>query len=401
MYGVDLATFLSSDHRFSLDGDAVAEIGGLSGANSGGIFTRAGICRDVTNCYSTNGTTDRIVIPTTGNIDASSGSFAFCCWVQLTEAQLPFCRLFGIGNSTNSRSIVTGPGNSLTFEADNGTFEAQRYADRNLQANRPYHLLWLWDSSGLRAFLDGVEQTNGNDFSQSSVTLNAATPIEIGDPAGTVSLGGTALVLVAPVIMDMNELQFFDPSGLTDQQIFDEAFANGAIPGVTITDQAGLDAIASTVRGDQPLNILVDVAGNIDLTADNVTHDALASCHVQYTGTGVCNWTNTNGSNASIGSAPDGTLNFINPAILTVEGLVVGGEFRIYEDDGVDSNDFGTELDGIETLLATSFDFSHNGTINTIVIQMIASGFEEVRQRVVLGSGDTTVTVTPVPEENV
>ena len=290
-YGDELATFLSSDYRFSLDGDAVGEVGGLTGANTGGIFTRSGICEGAANCYSTNGTADRIEIPTTGTIDAAASAFGFCMWVQMTEAQLPFCRVFGIGNTTSSRSICLGPGNSVIFEADNGSFVAQRYSDRSLQANRAYHLTWIWDASGLRAYLDGVPQSLGADFSQSSVTLNAATPIEIGDPAGTVALGGTTVVLVSGVTMDMNELQFFDPTGVTDAQIFDVCFANGAIAGATVTSQAQLDALASTVRPDEPLNIRVDVAGSIDLTADNITHNALAGCHVQYTGTGVCNWT--------------------------------------------------------------------------------------------------------------
>ena len=402
-YGDELATFLNADYRFSLDGDAVGEVGGLTGTNTGGIFSRSGICEGVTNCYSTDGISDRIVIPTTGTIDAAEDLFGFCGWFQATEAQLPFCRVFGIGNSTNNRSIVLGPGNSVIFECDNGTFVAQRYSDRSLAVNRPYHLTWLWDASGLRAFLDGVEQTLGSDFAQSSVTLNAATPIEIGDPAGTVSLGGTSVILVAPVIGDYNEWQFFsntDVTDLTDQEIFDELFANGAIAGVTITNQAGLDAIADTIRPNEPLNIRVDVAGSIDLTADNITHNALASCHVHYTGTGTLNWTNSNGSNASIGSAPNGTLNFINPATLTIEGLINGSQVRIYDDDGSDPNELGTELDGIGTLVGTTFTYDHPGSVNDIIVQMIADGFVEVIRNFTLDATNQTLTISPEVEEN-
>ncbi|MEM7706602.1 MAG: hypothetical protein AAF358_13670 [Pseudomonadota bacterium] len=402
-YGSDLATFLGSDYRFPLDGNANETEQGLNGANSGGIFTRPGICLDVTNCYSTNGTADRIVIPATGTIDAAAGEFGFCGWVQLTDAQLPFCRVFGLGNATNNRSVVLGPGNSVIWECDNSSFVAQRYADRNLAANRPYHFFWRWTASGLQAYLDGVEQTLGSDFAQASVTLNAATPIEVGDPAGTVALGGGTVVLVAPVTCDYNELQFVSGAivtNLTDQQIFDEMVVKGALAGVTITDQAGLDALADSVRPDEPLNIRVDVAGSISLSADNVTHSPLATCHVHYTGTGTLTWTNTNGSNASIGSAPDGNIVFVNPATLTIEGLISGAEVRIYEDDGVNSQDFGTELAGTETLAGTTFNYPHSGAANTIVVQMIASGYEEFLRRVELGASDQTLTVTPELDEN-
>ena len=399
-YGADLATFLGSSYRFSLDGDAVGEVGGLTGTNSGGIFTRSGICLDVTNCWSSNGTADRIVIPTTGSIDDASGAFGFTMWVSLDDFQLPFCRLFGLGNTTVNRSIILGPGNSIIFEADNGTFGAQRYSDRSLQPGRQYALTWIWDTNGLRGYLDGVEQTIGSDFSQSSVTLSAATPIEVGDPAGTVSMGGIAVVLVSANICDYNELQFFNPTGLTDQEIFDEIFAKGAIAGATVTSQAQLDALADTLRPNEPVNIRVDVAGSINLTADNITHDALASCHVHYTGSGICNWTNANGSNASIGSAPSGTLNFINPATFTIAGLINGCEVRIYEDDGANQHDFGTELDGTETLSGTTFQYAHSGVTNTIVVQMIADGYEEIVRRFTLDSSNQTLTLVPIPETN-
>lgn len=399
-YGADLATFLSSDYRFSLDGTLVGEVGGLTITNTGGVTTGSAICLDVSNSYVTNGTSDRGTIPTTGTIDAASGSFAFCYWIRLTKAQLPFCRSFGLGNNTQSRSVVIGAGNAVIWEADNGTFEAQRYSDRNLQANRNYHITWIWDSNGLRAFLDGVEQTNGNDFSQSSVTLNAATPIEIGDPAGSVSLGGFTIVLVAPVNQQMNELHFFDPSGVTDQEIFDELFAKGAIAEYTVTNQTQLDAIANTICGDYPVSIRVDVSGSISLDADNITFNDLASCHVHYTGTGTLTWTNSNGSTASIGSAPDGSIVFNNPATLTIEGLINGCEIRIYDDETLGDGSHNTELDGTETLSGTTFNFSHSGATNDIVIQMIAAGYVEIKQNFTLGSSDQTLTLFPQVETN-
>ena len=61
--------------------------------------------------------------------------------------------------------------------------------------------------------------------------------------------------------------------------------------------------------------------GNLTLNADNITHNQYASIHVQYMGTGTLTWNNTNGSDASIGSTPNGgTITFVEsvPVKVTV-----------------------------------------------------------------------------------
>ena len=123
---------------------------------------------------------------------------------------------------------------------------------------------------------------------------------------------------------------------------------------------------------------------------------------MQYTGTGTLNWTNTNGSDASIGSTTNGgTINFINPASLTINGLINGCEVRIYDNETLSDNSHNTELDGIETLSGTSFVYSHSGAVNDITIQMIASGYEELITTVTLGSSDQSVTLFPEVENNI
>ena len=90
---------------------------------------------------------------------------------------------------------------------------------------------------------------------------------------------------------------------LTDTEIRETLFELGALAGTTISSgsesamQTSLDALADTVRGNEPLNIRVEeVTGDGDLTlsADNITHDDLASIHVQYLGSGTLTWQNTN-----------------------------------------------------------------------------------------------------------
>ena len=178
-------------------------------------------------------------------------------------------------------------------------------------------------------------------------------------------------------------------------------FEKGATPEVTITNQAGLDALAGTVRGNTPLAVLVNVAGTISLSADNITFDPLCSIHVQYNGSGTLSWTNTNGANASIGSVTGGgAINFINPATLTIEGIIDGAEIRIYDNEVVNDGNNDTELDGVENNVGTSFSFSHDGSANDIVIQMMASGYEEIRLDVTLDAVDRTIVLFPNVEEN-
>lgn len=96
-----------------------------------------------------------------------------------------------------------------------------------------------------------------------------------------------------------------------------------------------------------------------------------------------------------------GTVTVQASFALTVSGLINGCEFRIYDDEVADPQNFDTELDGTETLSGTSFVYTHDGTINTVVIQMIVDGYEEIRQRVNLTADPLSVEVFPIPEVNI
>ncbi len=402
---------LSPSHAYGLDGNANDRTAANNGTNSGGVFTGTPICEDVTNSYVTNGTTDRIVLPTATAINNSAQTRkAVAGWFMATAIQNPPKSIYGEGNASTAFRFILGWGNALMFEVDSANFTLQVYGDVDLTANRAYHLCAVFEGNGyaneFRCYLDGVKQLDANpvDRQPDFATLAARTAGEFGDPAGTVGVGGVAVIILAPINGQYNEWAMWDGANavLTDTEIREELFEKGALADVTITNQAGLDALADSVRPDVPLAIRVDVAGSISLTADNVTFDPRCSIHVQYTGTGVCTWTNTNGANASIGSTPGGgTLNFENPATLTIDGLINGCEIRIYDDEIADPFNFDTELAGQETLSGTSFQYQHAGTTNEVVIQMIATGYEEIRQRFTLASSDQTLTVLPVADLNI
>jgi len=379
--------------------------------NSGGAFTGVQICEDTVNSYLTDAITDRITLPTSTLINnAAQSRKAVCGWFSVTGIQNPPKSIYGEGNATQSLRFILGWGNNLVFEVDSADFTLQIFGDVPLEINRPYHLAVVFEGNGFsnefRAYLDGVKQLSAEPTARQPnvATLAARSVGEFGGPAGTVAVGGTAVVLLSPINGQYAQWAMFDGASavLTDTQIRQELFEKGAMPTTTITNQAGLDALADTVRGDTPLSILVNVTGSIALTADNVTFNPLCSIHVQYNGTGTLTWTNINGANASIGSTTStGSIAFVNPATLTINGVINGAEVRIYDDETTPGdNNFDTELDGIESNVGTSFTFSHDGSVNTIIIQMMASGYEEVLESFQLSSVNQTLTLFPKVETN-
>lgn len=405
---------LSPDHRWALDGDALDASGTADGTNSGGVFTGTPVCRDAVNSYVTNGTTDRIVLPTTADINNSTQTRkAIGGWFSPTAIQNPPKSIYGEGNSSQSIRMILGWGNNLMFELNYPGLNIQIFGDVPLVANRRYHLCMVFEGNGygneFRAYLDGVKQLNANPVDrQPNVASIASRGVgEFGDPAGTVGVGGIAIILLAPINGQYNQWASWNgaPALLTDTQIRQELFEKGTIPEVTITNQADLDALANTVRSNTELSILVNVPGSIALTADNVTFDPLASIHVQYNGTGTLDWTNTNGSNASIVSTTNGgTVNVINPTSLTlnsgITGYLTGAEVRIYDNENLTNSNYDTELSGIESNATDSYVFDHNGATNDIVIQIMKTGYEELIVNHSLTSVSESITLYPTVEEN-
>lgn len=92
-------------------------------------------------------------------------------------------------------------------------------------------------------------------------------------------------------------------------------------------------------------------------------------------------------------------------ATVTFENLSVGGEFRIYDDDG-DANDItlGTDREGTETLLLSSYTLNHSNSEagNIIYAQLIHEGvIEEEVKKVTLAANNQTIPFSSIPEENV
>lgn len=141
---------------------------------------------------------------------------------------------------------------------------------------------------------------------------------------------------------------------------------------------------------DGPYDVFVtyaEGAQDITLTADDITHDPLASIHLQWMGTGTLTWINNNGSDASIVSTPNGgSVNVITPATLTISPLEPGSEVRIYE--------AGTqnELAGIENSGAS---FAASLQANSVDVVVHDLNFENIKVKTVdMSQGDVSLPIS-------
>ena len=182
----------------------------------------------------------------------------------------------------------------------------------------------------MRAYVDGVKQLNSEPVSTAPGvnTIASRNVIELGDPAGSVSVGGTEVVLLAPINGQWAQWAMASGQTWTDAVIRDTLFEKGALPEVSISSgtesamQASLTGEDNTSGLNRPLDIRINTVtgdGALSLTLDNRTFNSLSSVHIQYMGTGTLTVTNTNGSNASIGSTPNGgTIIFVTEVTVTV-----------------------------------------------------------------------------------
>ena len=377
---------LSPAHLYIFDGDYVDTVAANNGINSG-FAASTSITEDATSSVRCSVKSQRVTIPDSTPINGALTGKGVGGWVRLNSVQLPPKSIYGEGTTTQQFRFVMWAGNTLMLDIVDGTDIYQAYSDRVLQPNRTYHIFGLVKTSGeFELYVDGVLQsiTNPSPALYSNRNVDSGTPCEYGDPAGTTEVGNATVLLNGAEACDYAYWAHFANADVpTGTQIREELFEKGAVPEVTITNQAGLDALANTVRPDVPLCIRVDVAGDLTLVADNITFDPLSSIHVQYSGTGTLTWINTNGSNASIGSAPNGTINLVNPATLTVTDLVAGSEIRFFEAGTTN------EIAGIESS-GTSFGTSTQ--VSAVDIRIMKQGYQyKVVRNIDMTQGNVSV----------
>lgn len=402
-YRDDVAA-LSPDHLYRFDGDVNDSVGTLNGTNTSFTLTGAAICEDATNSAFSNAVGDRVALATSTDVDGALDRKAVCGWFQASAIQLPPKSIYREGTVNNQYNIIMWAGNKLMFEVNNAGTVLQAFADNVFSPGRDYHIFTRCEGTGfgnkVELYVDGVKQavTEPDPAPLGTATLPARAAAEFADPSGTTEVGNASVLLNAPV----NGLYAFwatfsgANAQLTDTEIREELFEKGALADATISAgtqaamQTSLDALADTARPDAPLCIRVEAVtgdGDVTLTADNITFDALASIHVQYMGSGTLTWINTNGANASIGSTPGGgAINFVTPATLTVSPLIANSEVRIYEAGTT------TEIAGIE-VSGTSFAQSINVASVDVVVHK--EDYEYIRvESVDMTGGDVSLPVS-------
>ncbi len=399
----DDVSALSPDHTWRFDGDVNDSEGLANGTNVGCSLTASPITEDATNSAQSNGTADSVDLPSTGTINNNAMTRkAVGGWLEVSAIQLPPKSVYREGTTSNQFNLVLWAGNNLMLDIVDGSTVFQAFSDQVLQPNRAYHILAKVEGTGfgdlVELYVDGVLQGSSTALGLVSLASRGTGAPAFSSPVGTTEVGNATVLLNGLVNGNFAYWATWADKALTPTQIREELFEKGALPGTTISAdtqvnmQTALDLLADTVRPDEPLNIRIEEVtggGDLALSADNITHDPLASIHVQYMGTGTLTWTNTNGSNASIGSTPNGgTINFVTPAVLTVSPLIAGSEVRILESGTI------TEIAGVENS-GTSFQTSVS--VNTVDVIVASLDYQFIRvNNVDMTGGDLTVPISQV-----
>lgn len=374
-------------------------------------FVTSPICEDATHALEFGNNTSRTEVADNAEMNnASNPVRSMGGWVRLGSIAKPPSTIFKEGGGVNNFAFVIGFGNNLIAQAvDQGDFDIQAFSDRPLQPGRFYHIMFVFegsnDGNNFALFVDGVLQsvTEPDPPTPNKTTMAQHTGDNtFGDPDTALNVGGTSVSFVGTGGMRIGYWATWEVA-LTATQIRDTVFERGALPTHTVTNQAQLDALASTISG-QCCAVRVDVVGSITLDTSIVFDDN--SIDFQYTGTGTLTLRNDGGT-INVTSAPfGGTINIVDVNIpITFTNLPVGAEFRVYDEDvdGI-ANTIGTNREGVEALGATSYVVNHDSTEtgNTIYAQIIdPSNFEEQVIPVVLGTAAQTINVTLNVEENV
>lgn len=352
---------LNPSHRYPLSLDVNDVINSNNGTDNNVSFNVTPISQDVSNGCVFNNISDSITLPDVPTINSvSQTKKSVCGWFMATSIQTPPRMIYNEGNVFSHFHFIYAYGNNSMFEVSNqgDNFVIQIFGPV-LQPNRPYHFYGEFQGSGFsnecKFYVDGVrmELQIPLDAAPNTSTLKSRSSISFGDPITGEGIGGLQITLTASVNGIYNNWAMWDGSNssLSDSDIRGVLFEQGSIPDVIINSGTESD-MQTALNGEfnkVGVNLVSDIriesvfgGGDLELNLNNRTFDPLSSIHIQYMGTGNLSIINLNGSNASIGSTPNGGLiSFLTPTVVKISVIdaltnlpVVGARVLVSTDIG-------------------------------------------------------------------
>lgn len=428
---VESMTILA-DHYWRFQNSYTDELGTATANNTSGgtptFDTSVKLCKGDTHSLLLDATNDYISPADQAdmNITIAANRRYVGGWIQLSGVSQTLSVIWEEGAQVNNFALLNGFGNNPIFQyADAGGDYVQAYFDIPLAPNRPYFILGEFNASGYKSgicgvHLDGIFQSksNGNPWEVAAFPTHSGNiswghegveDLKVGDDRG---VDATIIEFTSPV--SCNYAHWMSWSDVTLNNATDirtTLFEKGAPAAVTILGdtqvnmQTALDAYADTVRPDWPCAIEIGICsdGNFSLDLDNITFNERASIQIRYVGIDTLTLVkkgNTDLDTDKLSKPYGGVILIESPATLTIEGVINTAEIRIY-DDNLGTNNYGTELSGLESNSGTTYQYSHNGSVNNVIIQMLINGYEEEIVPFTLGSTNQIVTLFPKVDNNI
>jgi hypothetical protein len=298
-------------------------------------------------------------------------------WIRLGGIGKPLSCIYEEGGGVNNLAFFLGMGNVLVAQlADTGDDNVQAFSNFSLEPDRDYHILFRFSYTDsvkeFALYIDGVKQsvTSGNPLLSTDLDAHSGN-ITMGGTSGSLEVAGTNVLFANQADTYYSNWLTFNSS--IAENDFYPLFARGAIPQHTIVSdtqanmQAALDGLSGGTLGNYPLSIRVEApfsASDLELTANNVVFNSLASILVEWRSNGTLTWKNTNGSNldgSKTYSPLGGTVTVENPSTLTLTGLQPNTEVRVY------LAGTQTEVAGVENS-GTSESFEFFGILSVDVV---------------------------------
>lgn len=310
-------------------------------------------------------------------------------WIYITETQKPLITIYEEGGSVNNLCLFMGIGGILIAQlGDSGDDNVHVYSDKPLRPGRWYHILMAFDYLGSRElmlYVDGEKQKEsfGNPLGATDLDSHSGD-ISFGLSESSLQVFGTNVMFSGPKTAYYSYWVNYNKM-LTDSEVKEGLFLLG-VAGTTTLSADTLTNMQSTLNttygGTQlpiaAVGLTVEQATDeniMRLEATNVQFDPDSTVHIMYEGTGILNWVNLGNSDADFSkcySSGGGSINIINPAVLTVAGYETGSDIFVYEQGT------STLLDSSVNTQTTQYQVSVQVPAVTVVV--VALGFVIVRQ---------------------